>query len=66
MIFCTCVLIHILLFLLKKRFHEKVKVYSSDKLDDCCGYENVVASSLLVIENGLVSSKHSNIVRSKL
>ena len=65
MIFGTCVFILILLFMYKKCFHEKVKVYFGKRLADCCGNENVVTSSLSVVENGLVSSEHDEIVRSK-
>ena len=32
---------------------------------DCCGDKNVVTSSLSVVKNGLVSSEHDEIVRSK-
>ena len=49
----------------KKCFHEKVKVYFGKRLADCCGNENVVTSSLSVVENGLVSSEHDKICRSK-
>ena len=56
MIFGTCVFILILLFMYKKCFHEKVKVYFGKRLADCCGNKNVVTSSLSVVENGLVSS----------
>ena len=66
MIFGTCVLILILIFMYKKRFHEKVKVYLGEGLADCCSDKNVVTSSLSVVENGLVSSEHAEIVRSKL
>ena len=65
MIFGTCVFILILLFMYKKCFHEKVKVYFGKRLADCCGNKNVVTSSLSVVENGLVSSEHDQIVRSK-
>ena len=65
MIFGTCVFILILLFMYKKRFHEKVKVYFGKRLADCCGNKNVVTSSLSVVENRLVSSEHDEIVRSK-
>ena len=49
----------------KKCFHEKVKVYFGKRLADCCSDKNVVTSSLSVVENGLVSSEHDEIVRSK-
>ena len=49
----------------KKCFHEKVKVYFGERLADCCGDKNVVTSSLSVVKNGLVSSEHDEIVRSK-
>ena len=65
MIFGTCVFILILLFMYKKCFHEKVKVYFGKRLADCCSDKNVVTSSLSVVENGLVSSEHDEIVRSK-
>ena len=52
MIFGTCVFILILLFMYKKCFHEKVKVYFGKRLADCCGNKNVVTSSLSVVENG--------------
>ena len=44
MIFGTCVFILILLFMYKKCFHEKVKVYFGKRLADCCGNKNVVMS----------------------
>ena len=65
MIFGTCVFILILFFMYKKCFHEKVKVYFGKMLADCCGNKNVVMSSLSVVKNGLVSSEHDEIVRSK-
>ena len=65
MIFGTCVFILILLFMNKKCFHEKVKVYFGKRLADCCSDKNVVTSSLSVVENGLVLSEHDKIVRSK-
>ena len=65
MIFGTCVLILIEIFMYKKCFHEKVKVYFGERLADCCGHKNVVTSSLSVVENGLVSSEHNKIVRRK-
>ena len=65
MIFGTCVFILILIFMYKKCFHEKVKVYFGERLADCCGNNNVVTSSLSVVENGLVSSEHDEIVRRK-
>ena len=65
MIFGTCVFILILLFVYKKCFHEKVKVYFGKRLADCCGNKDVVTSSLSVVENGLVSSGYDEIVRSK-
>ena len=43
-----------------------MKVYFGKRLADCCGNKNVVTSSLSVVENGLVSSEHDEIVRSKL
>ena len=49
MIFGTCVLILILIFMYKKCFHENVKVYSGERLADCCGNKNVVTSSLSVV-----------------
>ena len=48
----------------QKCFHE-VKAYFGKRLADCCRDENVVTSSLSVVENGLVSSEHGEIVRSK-
>ena len=54
MIFGTCVLILILIFMYKKCFHEKVKVYFGERLADCCGNKNVVTSSLTAVENGMV------------
>ena len=66
MTFGTCVFILILLFMYKKCFHEKVKVYFGKRLIDCCSDKNVVTSSLSVVENGLVSLEHDEIVRSKL
>ena len=65
MIFGTCVFILILIFMYKKCFHEKVKVYFGERLADCCVNKNVVTSSLSVVENGLVSSEHDKIVRRK-
>ena len=65
MIFGTCVFILILLFMYKKCFHEKAKEYFGKRLADCCGNKNVVTSSLSVVEDGLVSSEHDEIVRSK-
>ena len=65
MIFGTCVLILILIFMYKKCFHEKVKEYFGERLADYCSDKNVVTSSLSVVENGLVSSEHDEIVRSK-
>ena len=62
-IFGTCVLISILIFMHKKFFREKVKVYSGEMLADCCGNKNVVTSSLSVVENGLVSSEHTRRMR---
>ena len=55
----------LLLFMYKKCFHEKVKVYFGKRLADCCSDKNVVTSSLSVVEDGLVSSEHDEIVRSK-
>ena len=63
--FGTCVFILILLFMHKKCFHKKVKVYFGKRLADCCGNKNVVTSSFSVVENGLVLSEHDEIVRSK-
>ena len=65
MIFGTCVLILILIFMYKKCFHEKAKVYFGERLSDCCGNKNVVMSALSVVENGVVSSEHDEIVRRK-
>ena len=65
MIFGACALILILLFMCKKCFHEKVKVYFGERLADCCGNKNVVTSSLSVVEDKLVSSEHGEIVRCK-
>ena len=60
-----CFYFLILLSMCKKCFHEKVKVYFGKRLADCCSDKNVVRSSLSVVENGLVSSEHDEIVRSK-
>ena len=49
----------------KKCFHEKAKVYFGKRLADWCGNKNVVTSSLSDVDNGLVSSEHDEIVRSK-
>ena len=65
MIFGTCVLILILLFMHKKCFHEKMKKNIGERLADCCSDKNVVTSSLSIVENGSVSSEHDEIVRSK-
>ena len=65
MLFGTCILILILIFMYKKYFREKVKVYFGKRLADCCGDKNVVTSSLSVVENGVVSSEHEEIVRRK-
>ena len=65
MIFGTCVLILILIFMYKKFFHEKMKENIGERLADCCSNKNVLTSSLSVVENGLVSSEHDEIVRSK-
>ena len=65
MIFGACVYILILLFMYKKCFHEKVKVYFGKRLADCCSNKNVMTSSLSDVENGLVSSEYDEIVRSK-
>ena len=65
MIFGTCVFILILLFMYKKCFHVKVKVYFGKRLTNCCSDRNVVRSSLSVVDNRLVSSEHDEIVRSK-
>ena len=62
MIFGQCVLILILIFMYKKCFREKMKVYFGERLADCCGVKNVVTSSLSVVENGLVTSDHDKIV----
>ena len=64
-IFGTYVLILILIFMYKKCFHEKVKVYFGERLADCCGNKNVVTRSLSVVENVLVSFEHNEIVRRK-
>ena len=40
-------------------------MYFGERLADCCGYKNVVISSLSVVENGLVSSSDDEIVRCK-
>ena len=63
-IFSTCILILILIFMCRKFFHEKVKVCFNERLADCCGDKNVVTSSLSVVENGLVSSEHDEIFTS--
>ena len=42
-----------------------MKAYFGKRLADCCSNKNVVTSSLSVVENGLVSSEHDEIVRSK-
>ena len=65
MIFGTCVFILILLFMYKKCFHEKMKMYFGERLADCCSDKNVVTSSFSVVKNGLVLSKNDKIVRSK-
>ena len=65
MIFGTCVLILILILMYKKCFHEKVKVYFSERLADCCGNNNIVTSSLSDVEKGLVWPEHDEIVRRK-
>ena len=65
MIFGTCVLILILIFMYKKCFHEKMKENIGERLADCCSNKNVVTSSLSVVEDGLVSSEYDEIVRSK-
>ena len=65
MLFGTCVLILILIVMYEKCFCEKVKAYFGKRLADCCCNKNVVMSSLSVVENGLVSSEHDEIVRSK-
>ena len=49
----------------KKCFHEKVKLCFCQRLAYCCSDKNVVTRSLSVVENGLVSSEHDEIVRSK-
>ena len=64
MIFGRRVFTLILLFMNKKCFYE-VKVCFCKRLADCCSDKNVVTSSLSVVENGLVSSEHDEIVRSK-
>ena len=66
MLFGTCVLILIVIFMYKKCFLEKVKVYFGERLTDCCGNKNVVTSSLSVVENALKSSEHDEIVNRKL
>ena len=43
-----------------------MKVYFGKGLADCCSDKNVVTRSLSVVENGLVSSEHDEIFRSKL
>ena len=48
-----------------KCFHKKVKAYFGKRLTDCCSNKNVVTSSMLVVEDGLVSSEHDEIVRCK-
>ena len=65
MIFGTGVLILILIFMYKKCFHEKVKVYFGERLADCCSNKNFVTNSLSVVENGLMLSEHDEIVRRK-
>ena len=65
MIFGTCVFILILLFMYKNFFLEKVKVYFGKRLADCCSDKNIVTNSLSVVEDGLVSSEHDEIVSSK-
>ena len=65
MIFDICVLILILIFMHKKSFDEKLKVYVGERLADCCGNKKVV-SSLSVVENGLVSLEDDEIIRRKL
>ena len=40
-------------------------MYFGESLADCCGDKNVVMSSLSVVENGLMSSEHEEIVRRK-
>ena len=66
MIFGTCVLILILIFMYKQGFREKAKVYFGERLVDCCNDKNVVTSSFSVVENGLVPLGHDEIVRHKL
>ena len=65
MIFGTCVLILILIFMSKKCFHEKMKENIGERLADCCSDKNVVTSSFSLVEDGLVSSEYDEIVRSK-
>ena len=65
MIFGTCVLILILIFMYKKCFQEKMKENIGERLADCCSDKNVVTSSLSVVEDGLVTSEYDEIVRSK-
>ena len=65
MIFGKCDWILILIFMYKKCFHGKVKIYFGERLADCCSDKNVVTSSWSVVEDRLVSSEHDEIVRSK-
>ena len=44
---------------------QESEAYFGKRLADCCGNKNVVTCSLSVVENGLVSSEHDEIVRSK-
>ena len=65
MIFGTCVLILILIFMYTKCFHEKMKENIGERLADCCSNKNVVTSNLSVVEDGLVLSEYDEIVSSK-
>ena len=65
MIFGTCVLILILIFMYTKCFHAKMKENIGERLADCCSDKNVVTSTLSDVEDGLVSSEYDEIVRNK-
>ena len=65
MLFGKGVLILILVFMYKKYFREKAKIYFGTRLADCCCHKNVVRSFLSVVEDGLVASEHDEIVRCK-
>ena len=43
-----------------------MKVYFIERLADYCGNKNGLMSSLSVVENGLVSLEHDEIVMSEL